>query len=535
MAVLHVQSGRIETLLDFVPGASLREVLHQHRIWTVSYCGGDGSCGRCRVRIDGPPGDLSPAEMARLSPADRERGVRLACQLHPRSDLRVTLDALDPQADWREFLSNGPLADVADGAPPEWSAGEAPLGVAIDLGTTHLRVSLWDVAAGRVVGRRMALNPQLAFGANVLSRLVTAHESPGHAEDMHAFLVDTLGVALPRLAEAAGRPTSAIGRVVLVGNTSMLALATKSDCADLLDPDGWTRPFVCERREDLFVRGWQLHPAARVEFVAPLAGFVGSDLVAAVQATRLCEGAPGALLIDFGTNSEVAYWDGVTLWVTSAAGGPAFEGSGTSCGMPAVPGAIRRATLTQGVPASFQTEVIGGGPGEGLSGSGLVDVIAALTDGGLLTAAGNFARERTGPSVVVQADPPVVLTRRDVDAFQRAKAAIGAAIVLLLERPGGNAPLSRVCVCGAFGEHLDVAHAQRVGLLPPVPPGLVELHGQAALAGAERWLLGSDPERAVADIAARARVLNLAHDAAYEGRFVDQLRLRPMTVEARRC
>ena len=119
-----------------------------------------------------------------------------------------------------------------------------------------------------------------------------------------------------------------------------------------------------------------IHPQATVEVIPPCAGFVGSDLLAGVLATRLTD-QPGGLLIDFGTNSEMALWDGRTLWITSAAGGPAFETSQLQCGMPAEPGAIYRVDRQQD-SAELQFRVIGEGQAKGLCGSGLIDLIACL-------------------------------------------------------------------------------------------------------------------------------------------------------------
>jgi uncharacterized 2Fe-2S/4Fe-4S cluster protein (DUF4445 family) len=529
MPVLHLTSGQRERRLEFTAGSTLREVLHAHHAWLVSYCGGGGACGRCRVRVADPCEAPTSAERARLSSADLCDGVRLACQVRPVSDLRVTIDVAEAAPRWTAFDLGAAGHEVVAGRPPAWCLADAPLGAAVDLGTTHVRVSLWDVGRRAVVGRRWALNPQAAFGADVLSRLVAACESPGRATAMRDALAASIGDALGQLSRLAGRDPSHIGQVVLVGNTAMLALMAQGDCASLLDPDTWTNPVDWTPTASAgFGSAWGLAGSGAVRFARPVAGFVGSDLVAAVSATRLCEGPAGSLLIDFGTNSEVALWDGDTLWVTSAAGGPAFEGSGMLCGMPAAAGAIRRVTLERTDPLAFRCDVIGDGPGEGLTGPAIVDVIASLVDAGMVTPAGNLAG-LAATGAIVQDRPRLVVTKRDIDAFQRAKAAIGAAVLLLLDRARPEAlPLCRVCVCGVFGEHLQAAHAQRIGLLPQVPPDAIELRGQAALAGAEQWLFEDSADAAVADIVGRARVINLAHDPSYDGCFIENLRLRPM-------
>jgi uncharacterized 2Fe-2S/4Fe-4S cluster protein (DUF4445 family) len=270
-----------------------------------------------------------------------------------------------------------------------------------------------------------------------------------------------------------------------------------------------------------------------VEVVSPLAGFVGSDLLAGVLAAGLTD-SPGSLLIDFGTNSEIALWDGNTLWVTSAAGGPAFEDCQTQCGMAAEPGAIYRASRRQD-SSGWNLETIGGESGDGetakgFCGSGLVDLIACLRHTGDLTKAGKFTDATCREGFPIEAGSAGLrLSRRDVDMFQRAKAAIGAGVATLLARAGMRIPdLTRVCVCGAFGQHLNPRNAQAIGLLPEIAAERVELLGNAALAGCERLLLS---EAAAADltlIRQRAAIINLSQHSDFDDLFLDNLYLQPL-------
>ena len=228
-----------------------------------------------------------------------------------------------------------------------------------------------------------------------------------------------------------------------------------------------------------------IHPEATVEVISPLAGFVGSDLLAGVLATRLTE-QPGSLLIDFGTNSEMALWDGQTLWVTSAAGGPAFESCGMQCGMPAEPGAIYRFGGSQD-SGELHFQVLGGCEAKGFCGSGLVDLIGCLRDSGELTSTGGFGshRHKTGYAIP-RTNPVIRLTKKDVDTFQRAKGAIGAGISAMLARAQiSTTELSRICVCGVFGQNLNVRNAQRIGLLRTLRPIV------SNSAGIPRWLVAN--------------------------------------------
>jgi uncharacterized 2Fe-2S/4Fe-4S cluster protein (DUF4445 family) len=295
-------------------------------------------------------------------------------------------------------------------------------------------------------------------------------------------------------------------------------------------------------RTDLWALPLGIHPRAGIELIAPLAGFVGSDLLAGVVSTHLTEEGPGGLLIDFGTNSEMALWDGQVLRITSAAGGPAFEGSGISCGAPADPGAIyrvnfRRVNSRRVNPRRVDSRneeldfaVISDSQPRGLCGSGLVDLIAGLVRSGSLISKGQFAPDvgRDG-FVIARGERTMVLTKRDVDLFQQAKAAVGTGIqVLLTQASMGYKDLSRIYVGGSFGRFLDVANAQQIGLLPVIPPERVDLCGNTALAGCAQALLSSVAVRRLKELRDRTRIINLSHLPDFDDLFLSNLYLRPM-------
>jgi uncharacterized 2Fe-2S/4Fe-4S cluster protein (DUF4445 family) len=283
-------------------------------------------------------------------------------------------------------------------------------------------------------------------------------------------------------------------------------------------------------RPDLWAVPLGIHPLASIEVIPPLAGFVGSDLLAGVLATHLIEKGPGGLLIDFGTNSEIALWDGRVLWVTSAAGGPAFEGSGISCGVPADPGAIYRVSFQNGVP---DFAVLSDSEPRGLCGSGLVDLIAGLVRSDRLTDKGQFVADipREG-FVLAHGDQAIVLKKKDVGVFQVAKAAIGTGVEVLLTKAAmGYEDLRRIYVGGLFGRFLDVPNAQEIGLLPMIPPDRVELCGNTALTGSAEALLSPVALEGLKDLINQARIINLSSWPGFSDYFLTHLYLQPVRSE----
>lgn len=533
--------------IPFEAGRSLRDILDTTDLRVRSGCGGRGACGLCRVRIDaGQGGGPTDNERVYLDAGELDRGIRLACQVVPTQDLQIKILAPAPKSLWRS-LPDGPGQRMDRICAPPWKdlpqEVRSPCGVAVDLGTTHISLSLYELFSGRWLAGRHGLNPQMGYGSDVMTRLMAASGSAERARAMSREVVEAISEALFDIAAREGINIERIVRLIVVGNTAMLALLSGRNYDLLLQPSHWMVPVDClPDRPDLWAVPLGIHPRAWIEVIAPLAGFVGSDLFAGLIRTHLTENEPGGLFIDFGTNSEMALWDGRVLRVTSAAGGPAFEGSGISCGAPADPGAIyhvnfrhvnfrhvssRRVSLRNEV---LDFAVISDSEPHGLCGSGLVDLIAGLVRSGRLTNKGQFVPDVPHEGfVIARGEPDMVLTKGDVDVFQRAKAAIGTGIhVLLTQAEMGYKDLRRIYVGGLFGRFLDVVNAQQIGLLPVIPPERVELCGNTALAGCSEALLSSVAVQRLKELRDRTRIINLSRWPDFDDCFLKNLYLQPM-------
>ena len=517
--------------IPFEPGPSLRDILDATDFRVRSGCRGIGACGLCRVRVaGGEAGETTQSERLHLTSAQLSLGLRLACQISPRHDMQVEILNPAPPSNWKTSTDTALLHtlreqhDEGRWLPP---GVKHPCGVAVDLGTTHVCLSLFDLSSGRALADRWGRNPQQNFGADVVTRLAAAAESPGAALEMSRLAVAAIGEALLDIATREGFDPRRIVNVTVVGNTAMLALLSGHNFGLLLQPEYWTQPVDCAPPDtSAWVAEWEINPVAAVDVLAPLAGFVGSDLLAGLVSTRFTEGLSPALFIDFGTNSEIALWNGEALWVTASAGGPAFESSGISCGAPAEAGAVFRVNMD--VAGGVACRIIGDDRAKGLCGSGLVDLIACLLGSGRLTSAGKFAGGETGYTFNA-GGTGLTLTKGDVDLIQRAKAAIGVGIRALCGDAGVKLKdLRRVCVGGAFGRYLDVGNAQAIGLLPPVPPETVELAGNTALAGCCDVMLSSLAAEQLKALRSRARLVNLAGYPDFDQAFFENLYLQPL-------
>lgn len=533
--VLQVAMADGDRCISFSPGRSIHEILNSISIQLPSACGGIGVCGQCLVRIEaGCVNDPTANERKKLTSDQLAQGVRLACQVWPRQNVRLQIEGSAPRTIWRR-LREDEYAPF-DFPPRNFSTfiQKSPsYGVAIDLGTTQIRVSLWDIEKKQRLAGRVGLNPQSRFGIDVLTRLVNAVESPDRMQEVGGLARDAIADALRDMLSEGSWKSQAVRRIIIVGNSAMLTLLAERNVHLLLHPENWMREINCQPDgTDSWRRSWECHESTDIEVVQPLAGFVGSDLLAGVLATKLTQGTSGSLLIDFGTNSEIALWDGTQLWATSAAGGPAFEGWGISCGMPAEPGAIYKFDR-QDDSSNLQFEVIGGGQARGVCGSGLMDIIGNLRQSGDLKYNGQFTGNIGKEGFyILRGQQDIAVKNQDIDTFQRAKAAIGAGITCLLNQAGLNPrDIQRICICGAFGQFLNVSNAQAVGLVPRTAPEQIELWGNAALAGAEMLLFCSDRANILETLRKKARIINMSTDPTYENLFIEHLYLQPMAVK----
>ncbi len=420
-------------------------------------------------------------------------------------------------------------------------AGTAPLGAAIDVGTSKLAAYLVDLETGETAAKGAAPNPQLAIGEDVMSRIAYADAHEPGARDLHARLLDGINGLLGKLRGQIGAAAGQVVDAAAVGNTAMHHLLAGLPLRQL-----GRAPYVPAVTDALELRGadigLELAPGALVYLPPNIAGFVGADHTAALLASGAAEGDRTALVLDVGTNTEISVVRGGRVWTCSCASGPAFEGAHIRDGMRAAQGAIERVSYLEG---KFQVHTIGGGAPAGICGSGILDAVAAALSAGIVSERGRLSR--THPLVTSSAGEPacvlvpaaltahgrdILLTRTDVGEIQLAKAAIRAGIELLLAAAGIEADaLEEVVIAGAFGSYLDVASAIAVGMLPRLPEERFRQVGNAAGLGAQQ-LLVSRLRRGMADeIARRIRYVELTTHPGFADAFAQELTLGQVALE----
>ncbi|HWQ56507.1 MAG TPA: ASKHA domain-containing protein [Bryobacteraceae bacterium] len=486
---VRIQLEPLGKTLEVAPGTPLQDVLFPYGVEFP--CGGRGRCKRCRVKVTEGSLPVTAGDEGILTPREIAEGWRLAC--HARVEAGLTLEI----AQWETAI-------LADDSAFAFTPREG-LGIAIDLGTTTLVAQLLDLRTARVMGVRTALNPQVKHGSDLMTRVEFAIR--GGQRELEHMIRTEVGTLIRKLA-----PPGAVRDVVLVGNTVMHHLFCGVDVEPLshcpFEPSGDGQ--IEFRATEL---GWTVPGDPAVRFLGCLGGFVGSDILAGVLATRMHENERLTALLDLGTNGEIVAGNRERLVCASTAAGPAFEGGRIGMGMRAATGAIMEVRAEDG---RMHCRVLGHVAARGICGSGLVDAAAAALDLGLVLPGGRLA---LGAKTIPLAGD-VALTQSDIRELQLAKGATSAGLDIVLGRLGATvADLDRVYLAGAFGNYLNRASAARIGLLN-LPIEAVEPAGNTALLGAKLSLFqGAD----YADLRARVEHVSLGTDPEFQERYVEAM------------
>ena len=586
---------------------SLLEAARQLGVDLVSLCGGEGTCGRCKVQVlSGRVTPLTDAERAALTRQEQQADFRLACQTYPQSDVQCTVppDSLGtPQRTQVEGLEVSvppeprvracevrlappSLHDMtsdaarlrqalhAQGAPCErvdidvlreispflrahgWQAqatlrdtecialapaGARQLGLAVDLGTTKVAGYLLDLATGRTVASKGLMNPQIAYGEDVITRINRARSASTEAQRMQDLAVAALNELATDLTAKVGAAPREIVDAVVVGNTAMHHLLLRLPAEQLA-----LAPYVPAECDALDVKtrdlGLRLAPGACVHLLPNIAAFVGADHVAMLLGIQVARLQGIVLALDIGTNTEVCLINHGRMTSVSCASGPAFEGAHIQHGMRAAAGAIEQLRLEHD-RVIYHT--IAGAPPAGLCGSGILDALAQLFLAGIVNRTGRMGQhprvqEKDGQRefvVVSEAErdgaPAITVTQRDVRELQLAKGAMRTGIQALLESDGlREEDIEQVIIAGAFGTYIDVSSAITIGMLPTLPLERFRQVGNAAGTGARLALVSRSQRLEAQAIARRVRYIELGtlprfNDIFAESMFLGEYHITP--------
>ncbi|MBS6398035.1 MAG: DUF4445 domain-containing protein [Clostridiales bacterium] len=499
-----------ETVLS--PGETLLSAIQREAGGFDAPCGGNGRCGKCRILVE--EGVLLPEEGDRhiFSEKELSEGWRLACIAKPRMNLTVRL----PEAGEEEFQV---LASVEEQEKkPEDRDGA--WGIAVDIGTTTLAMQRIGLEDGSVSDTWTGVNHQRAYGADVIARIGAACR--GDLDHLRTAICRDLETGICTLLQRSECPEK-LKKVSITGNTVMLHLLRGYDCSRL-----GKAPFIPEHLEgeahllpELLGGGL---PAVLAELLPGIAAFVGADITAGLYACDFDRTEELCMLIDLGTNGEMAVGNCHGILCTSTAAGPAFEGGNISCGMGSLPGAIQRVEIHDG---SCRVETILKRPVQGICGTGVLEAAAELYKNDLMDAYGKLEEPYFEEGFLLAKLPDgkkVCLTQKDIREIQLAKAAIRAGIeTLLLESGHAAEEVEHVCLAGGFGFYLDLEKAFVTGLFPEAFRGKIRTVGNSALSGCVRYLTDPEGRERMEQIRKLCRETDLSSSAEFQEFYMEHM------------
>ena len=417
-------------------------------------------------------------------------------------------------------------------------------GAAIDVGSTTIAVQLCDLSSGETLANTGAMNPQIRFGEDLMSRVSYAMQNPAGAGQMTRLVRAAINELLEKAIRQAGIDAGQVLEVTLVGNPVMHHLLLGLDPAPL-----GAAPFALTVDQAVEVPAakleLQLAARARAYTLPCIAGHVGADTAAVLLAESPWQRDEVSLIIDIGTNAEIILGNRERLLAASSPTGPAFEGAQISHGQRAAPGAIERVRVD---PETLEPrfKVIGGqcwsdepgfadDPGgqavTGICGSGIIEAIAGMYLAGIVQADGVIngglrhrnarisADGRTFSYLLYAGEPEIRIRQADVRAIQLAKAALYAGTRILMDRFGVTR-VDRIRLAGAFGSHIDVSYAMVLGLLPDCDLEHVSSAGNAAGTGARIALLSKAARREIEARVRQVEKIEIATDESFQHHFV---------------
>lgn len=473
--------------LTFSKELSLSELLTKSGLLISQPCGGNGRCGKCKVIAKGSLSPLEEKERLLLTEKEIHHGFRLACVAKATGDVVITAEEIPPVVEIDFSLENHPVSyDFTDG-------------LVIDIGTTTVAAILYrDKKPVKMITEA---NRQACYGTDVISRIGAEQSHPG-------ALSALLRSQIEEIISACDYPKN----TVIVANTVMLHFLTEKNTLTL-----GVAPY---HPADLFGKTYQL--LGTDCYLAPcISAFVGGDITAGILASRMTESNHTAMLVDLGTNGEIAYFDGNTLYTASTAAGPAFEGAGIFMGMPAKPGAVNRVSLENG---NITYATVGNTIAKGICGSGIIDALAVMKQTGVLEKNGTLVKEHPLCSSDFHGRPcfripqtEVILTQKDIRTLQLAKGAIHAGMLTLANE------VDTLYLSGGFGSRMDIDNAEFIGLLPKNFAKKTIILGNTALHGGTLALFSKEERNKLSHLARSSQSVAFHQNPGFTEEYIERM------------
>ena len=566
----------VELLVD--ENESLYKALVKASLAVEAPCGGNGTCGKCLVKVEGVgevrschtmpfegmcvvlpeikgenPGVMVDGVSANSEIKPSVRAVHVSLEKPSLNDQRSDLCRIEDATGARvkdlslmayitpyirennfeatAIISGDEIIDIKNNS--------SIYGAAVDIGTTTVGVKLISLADGKTVGVKGALNVQRSMGADVITRIEAAR-TPYGREMLPKEIRGQINDMLTSLCEENGISINDIYDIVCVGNTTMIAMLLGLDATNIA-----ASPFIPPVLRGITVKsgdlGIRMGRGATLRTLDMISAYVGADTFGCMLACGMDKSRELSLMIDIGTNGELLLGCSDKIISCSTAAGPAFEGAHIDFGMGGVAGAIDNVIIDDDVHCT----TIGNEAACGICGSGIVDAVSELLRIGVIDQSGRMctADEVALPQSIVRrmveynnipafllmseeegAKRDVYVTQKDVREIQLAKSAIASGIMVMADEYGCSvSQIKRLYLAGGFGNYINIENACKIGLLPMVLKDVISPVGNAALQGAVDALLNKDVVNRAQGIRGNIKYVELSARYDFQDYFIDNM------------
>lgn len=488
--MLKLRIGQLHQDIIMQPGESIAQALLRKDYKVPMACGGNGTCGKCKVEIDG----------AWVN----------SCKLYPKPEEDIIISAFG-WGEGREELTQiagVEKINITEGRAREAKGQTRKTFLAVDIGTTTIAAALAEKETGAVLATAGCGNSQRIFGQDVLSRIKASVAGTGEK------LKTLIRQDILNLSEEIQKKQKdiVIEHIYIAGNTTMEHLYMGDSCEGL-GKAPFTPVSLAERKDSL--------SNIPVTLLPGISAFVGADIAAGMLACGMDEEERPSLLLDLGTNGEMVLALEDKMIATSAPAGPALEGGNISCGVASVTGAISKVRV---IGERTIIGTIGNTPATGICGTGVLELVAGLYENHIIDASGQMKekyREEGFPLARMKDGKQITFTQQDIREVQLAKAAIHSGIELLLEHAGiSMGEIKKVYLAGGFGVYLDVHIAAGIGLLPAELEKCTKAVGNTSLQGCIAYGSSEENRSRTEEMIKKCESINLAEQADFEERYV---------------
>lgn len=483
-------------LYNVKKGENLYKELIKKDVSLAAFCGGTGTCGKCKVRVIKGDMTLTEIEERLLSLQEIEHGIRLAC-CHKKivKDTIVEIIQDEKQFDilgmqQKKFFVSNPKDGVS---------------IAMDIGTTTIVMAYINLLSGELIKEDRFVNPQRVYGADVLSRIQACKDNS--IDVVRDVLIARVNEGILNFEREFNIP---IVKMVVAANATMAHIFMRINPKTIAE-----YPYTCKEKNYRIFKSnnfFKVKSNFEIHVLPAISAFVGGDIVSGIFQLDMHKGKEKNLLIDLGTNGEIALSSEKYIYTTSVAAGPAFEGGNMKCGMASIEGAISHVKYEN----QWEFTTICNAKPKGICGSGYMEIMAELKRHAFIDETGYMDEE-------VKLQQEIEVVQEDIRNFQLAKSAVRTGIELLQKYANVEAEnILNVYIAGGFGKSSRIQDMIDIKMIPECFKDKIIFIGNASLNGAIKYLLEGKREQ-IENILRKSKNFNLAEDKQFVNRFADNM------------